>query len=605
MANNFLQSKIVAGSTSSTWAQAYSTLNLFIVLSLEKTDDNEEVNIATVGKNTLEKLQREFFALDEKKLVDIKEAVEKTTTNIGENINYSIILTTIKENALYIVTAGEGSVVIKRGKKTGTVANGEKGEVASFSGPVEESDLIIIQTHGFSEKIPTQKLSNLLDGVEVLEISESITPLILEEPKGTEAAIVVEYKNEEEQESKEEEPEIKEPEAIAPTPKEKTPETPFRQEMQLSLKKPSFFGKILSKKKIIILFIILLLIGGLYGGITYEKNKQEKAKNQVLLDSALAPAQKKYDEAIALASLNKGLALDNLDQAKQMLDGEKDKFKPSSTERTKIDDFLKKIDDKINELDSGTSAKNQTTIFKPNSDIKQIANLTLKGDDLIVADQNNGKVLFLSKDGKPGKTIETNIKNITLLSADKEQIFALGDGGVYKITKTAGKSQKIISLSSLSDITSLDIFLGNVYLLNSPDKNVEKYATSNFQKGSYFTKDTSLSASPVSMSIDSSIWVLGDNGKVYKFTKGQEDSFSIQGFSKSISKNSIIYTDTDFGNIYILDKDNRRIIVIKKDGTYQSSIEINSLKNISSFAVDEANKKIYILSDNKISSVDF
>ena len=61
------------------------------------------------------------------------------------------------------------------------------------------------------------------------------------------------------------------------------------------------------------------------------------------------------------------------------------------------------------------------------------------------------------------------------------------------------------------------------------------------------------------MTIDASVWIL-DSGKVRKFTKGKEDSFTVSGLTKDIGPSSQITTGIDYSNIYILDPSNNRII---------------------------------------------
>ncbi|MCL4419162.1 hypothetical protein M1146_03610, partial [Patescibacteria group bacterium] len=106
--NNFSLSQVVANSTETTWSQVYSTLNLFITISLK--DNNQQI-VVSLGKEILEKLQREYFAIDKKNLSSIKKAVENVVKNIDTGIDYSIILSVLINNILYVVIASEGYVV--------------------------------------------------------------------------------------------------------------------------------------------------------------------------------------------------------------------------------------------------------------------------------------------------------------------------------------------------------------------------------------------------------------------------------------------------------------------------------------------------------------
>ena len=192
MDENILLSKIVANPGEGTWSQAYSTLNLYIVLSVKS--EKPEVGIVTEGKELFEKIQREYFSLDQKNLKNIKEAVDQALATLEDKSRISVILATIINNVLYLVITSQGKVILKRGGKVGTVAEGEVGQTFAFSGEISPNDIIILETGDFAEKIPVSKLAELLDSLEVAEISENLAPLIHENPLGTEAAIILQYK---------------------------------------------------------------------------------------------------------------------------------------------------------------------------------------------------------------------------------------------------------------------------------------------------------------------------------------------------------------------------------------------------------------------------
>ena len=195
MSHKILHSKIVATPTESTWSQAYSTLNLYIVLSIKGTTTDEK-NIVAEGKELFERMQREYFSLDEKNLKNIKQSVEDAIDAQEKKHEISVVLTTVTDNILYIIIAEKGQVILKRNGKLGAIAEGISGEISAFSGELKNDDIIILETDDFSGKVTTEKLSESLEGHEFNDIAENLAPLIHEEALGTEAAIVLEYKTE-------------------------------------------------------------------------------------------------------------------------------------------------------------------------------------------------------------------------------------------------------------------------------------------------------------------------------------------------------------------------------------------------------------------------
>lgn len=606
MKDHILLSKVVANSTENTWAQAYSTLNLYVVASLQKTDGTEN-NMASSGKNILERIQREFFSLDKKNLVNIKEAVRKTVEDIESGVLYSIVLATVSQNVLYIATAGDGSVVLKRRDKIGIIGKGKKMEVVSFSGFLENNDIIILQTHGFSNKIPVSKLYEAIDNLRTFEISENIAPIIHKESQGTEAALILEYQKAAVLEALPEEG--KEEESIQNISRVKIPQinSPFK-------KIPEFIKifklRAFPKKKKIIGIVIILLCFVFFAGVILEKRAREQTNNTTIFNNIIKQAQEKYDTGNKLLDVNKNLALDDFNGAKQILESSKTKFKEGSEELKRVNSLLSQINEKLNTASGVISVNNPKTVFDiKDSKLKQIGQISIKGGKLKIIDSNNGYLVIASENsGNIEKEIQLEKGTSKSITGDDNYIYVLLDNGIYRIDKNNYSDKKIVSSQNSSFNTEMDTFLGNIYTINSNDKTIDKYATPNFDKFSYFTKNTVL-VNPISISIDGSIWILEASGKkglqIRKFTKGTEDNFSITGFVSKIGKNSLIYTDSDYSNIYILDKDNQKIFIFNKNGQFQNQLDIKGIGKINSFCVDENNKTIFAATSDRVYSFGF
>lgn len=581
MDQNILLSKIVATPTETTWSQAYSTLNLYVVLSLENQGDE---SIVTKGKELLEKIQREYFSLDEKNLSNIKKSVENALEGV-EKESASITLGTIHEDNFYIIIAGKGEVVLKRGGKIGIIAKGDSSEISAFSGNITNDDIIVLETNDFATKIPAEKLSGLLNSPDVSEVSENIAPLIHEESKGTEAAIIIQYKN---IESSVEE------KLIPPTQEESIEEIGHEENSKFKLPTIRIPDlrinlKTLSRRNLILIAIIALVVI-LVGSIFIERVRQESDKRNKVLLEILTPAQKRFDDAVSLISLNKGLAYEEFDSIKTTLEEARSKFDPKSSEIKKIDEFIGKVEEKIGELGAGSTISNQKTLLEN-------VNFVSARSGLVAIDEN-GKIYILSKSGDKDKTFDSKNLNAKSFISDDKSIYVLGDNGITRTNKSTGSTTTIVK--NPDGVLSIDIFGTNIYGLNTKDKTVDKF--SGESKSSYFTESVKLN-NPSDLTIDSSVYVL-DGSKIRKFTRGEEDSFSIQGITGEIGINSKIFTSPDFTNIYVLDPKNARIISIKKDGEFNKQYSWKNLSTATSFSVDEENETIYVVSDSKLYSFD-
>lgn len=351
MDNNISFSKIVATPTLNSWSQAYNAGKLFAVLSLEKTAelpaDIESLNM--LGKDLLERLEQEFFTIENKNLESIKTAITNTFQNQIENINYSFTAGAFVNNILYLFALGNGRAFIKRGGNFGVALNSgniDPKAVTSSSGFLQEKDLIVLATESFSNEITNDDLNSSLNDTQPSEIAESLAPKIHKASDGRISAIVIKFGKPQVEEvldeGTEEQDEIKQ-EEIAEEQTEKSV-SPFQKYLTLlksKLRKPNF--KIVQNKKVfLIVAITIVIILGLSMFLTIQN--QNQAKMHLFFAKTYSDAQKKYDEGESLLDLNKSLAKDSLLAAQKLLNDNKDKFPEKSKELIQTQDLLKKIE---------------------------------------------------------------------------------------------------------------------------------------------------------------------------------------------------------------------------------------------------------------------
>lgn len=623
MNQDILLSKIVPNATETTWAQAYTTLNVYITLSIERAENKNTVT--TYGKDLLEKLQREFFALDEKTLENIKNAVGNVSSTIDNSYNYSILVGAIVKDILYIVIASEGKVVIKRNGKVGVIATGVKDELHGFSGKLMHDDIVILETGDFDNKLPISSLPEHLESNDVLQIAENITPLIHGDSKGTESAIILQFKNltdipksaqedfiiDDEKEEKVVEKNDYESDNLwikesktnnnmedldTDTPSRYEDATPDKPKKSL-IPKFNIPSINFASKKIIIGGVLILLIALLVGGITFQTNKANDDKKAIEFGKTFDPAKATFEEGVSLENLNKTLALEEYGNADRLVKSAMKNYDKSSKEYKQLEELSAQIATKISGIGGGGSAKNIKELVKATGDLKSITAITAKGGALLVLDKIGEQVATISDSGSLGKTYDIN-SNDTLISADKKYIYTMGSTAT-SIDRGNGKVTKI---TKSIDGDAFDIFGSNLYTLNSDD--ILKYRAPTYDSSSYFTEKVSFKSKPTDMSISGPIYVLEADGGIEKFTKGKKEDFALSGLAAPIGTGARLYTEPELSNIYVMDVKNQRVVVFNDEGEYQTQYEGSFIKGANSFAIDEENKIGYVLKSNTVYSFD-
>lgn len=552
--------KIVSTPTLNSWSQAYNAGGLFITLSLSREEANEDESLALLGKEILNTLEAEYFSLEEKKLKTIEQAVKASFEKVTKETRLDFALVSVVENILYAFTEGKSRIILKRGEKTGTVIT-ESDELKSASGYLEDKDLIILETEKFSKIVTDKTLLASLNSSPT-EIAEALSPEIHGTEDGGAAAIIIGYRKKEVTV-----PEAHEESIGGAIEKQEIATEKIKRKIKLPKISLAFLnGKFknpikLNSTRKIILGVVFLIIAILLFGIHSTIKKQGDQKIKLLFEESYNPAQKKFEEGENLLSLNKNLARDDFLAAQKLLNESKSKFKPGSKEEQQISDLLKKVEEnlasasEVNLVDAKEVDKNQSLLLA--SEIK-----------------NSDYNYFYSSDNK---------------------IYIGNDKEIAIDSKTIVKKD-----NNWASIGGLGVYLGNVYVLDKKE-GILKFASGSYSKSSYLSSDISPDFSKASsIAIDGSIYVLSTDGSIAKFLKGRLEDFKISGLDTSISSPTRIYTNADFDNVYILDNGNSRIVVLNKDGAYQAQYKAGIIKNAKDFEVLEKDKKIFILSGNKI-----
>lgn len=572
-------SKFVATSTDTSWAQSYSAGKLNIVLSLE--GNVEGVEITSLGKDTLEKLQREFFVIDQKNLESLKKLIGEVAKTVPSEITLSLVLATAVDDILYVVIAEPGYAVLKRGKTTSVIAQGKKGEILGFSGRLQPQDTILIGTADLFKTISPSDIGQALHLPTPDEVSENLAPYLHEKAKGTEAGII-----------------WKVPGLLI-----KEAETETQEIGQIEEKQKSYLSSFLTEviagilkmdRKYLIITAVVILVVFLIGSIFIEKNSRKQNEELKATQELIDQNKPKYEDSIALMSINKSLALDDLTDVKNAIEEGSKKFPANSAAGKKLQEFLNEINNAL----GGEGGTSEISLFYNSSDkgVKNVSAVSTKGK--IISVVGDGKGGTVSSGGDIEETFD--IGDAKGLTVDKDNIFVLSEKKVLKISRGNFKTDSIIDTDN-SPI-SVDTFGGNIYLLSKNDKTIYRYRPNNFSEEKYLSPDIELS-NPSSMAIDSSVYVI-DSGKIRKFTRGNEDNFSIKK-EGNFSMSSKIFTDIDYANLYVVDPDKKAVYVINKTGNQLNEFSLKGLKELTSIAANEKDKKIYVAANGNIYSISF
>ena len=98
--------------------------------------------------------------------------------------------------------------------------------------------------------------------------------------------------------------------------------------------------------------------------------------------------------------------------------------------------------------------------------------------------------------------------------------------------------------------------------------------------------------------------MLFSDGTIVKYVRGVKDVFVITGLDEALVEPIKIYTSPEVDNLYILDRQSTRVVVIGKNGEYQSQFRWPGVAGAKDLVVSEELKKILLLTGEKVFSLD-
>ena len=175
--------------------------------------------------------------------------------------------------------------------------------------------------------------------------------------------------------------------------------------------------------------------------------------------------------------------------------------------------------------------------------------------------------------------------------------------GIIRLDESSKGKIVIPKETQWGSIASMQIYSGNIYLLDGGNNALYKYPVTvdsygdrvSYFKGSYMDMDTQSS-----FAIDMSVYV-ANKDVVTKYTAGLKDDFKLSIPGKNIIIKKII-THTDQTELYLWDKTNGVLYVATRDGVYEKQVAAPQFSQATDIEV--YNNKVYLLIGAKLYSVD-
>lgn len=552
-------------------------------------------------------------------------ALEDIADEVVNEEVVSLVLLVPVGKVLYLVLRGGGRAYLKRGKELALLLD----KSGSLSGEVREGDTLLLASQGLTTTLSTGELAIIFDHLSPVDVAEKLT-LLLHEQRGVEAgaALIFQVASFVGFEEEDNEPTM----AVAqpPPPISQRSESPrhflsvvsqsriglrlrrilggrgtllFKRWSALLRERPGRKITVMVAVFLLSLFVVSVLLG---------VQRQATLTRSREVAEAMAAAQHAFDEGMALLPLNSVKGREKLAAAKATLEPLVDAISPRSREWKEVRALHQQIADSLTL--AMQAYRVELELFYDAGLLKsgaQVSALALAEESLVLLDERNRTIFHLLIPAKRGEVVAggEQYQGARLVALHGDRVYTLVSGGIHLARLSDKKTVPTLvpKSSEWGTIGALVAYGGNLYLLDTSRSRIWKYVAT--EKGfselrEYLNPDTLPDFSQATnMAIDGSVWAGTRIGKVLKFTLGKEATFLPQGVEPALGQYLEIYTSDATKNLYVLDRDNRRVVVLDKDGLYLAQYIWEQDLQPEELVVSESEKKILLLADGKLFSI--
>lgn len=524
------------------------------------------------------------------------KAAQEVAIKAHEDRVVSLALLVPVGQTIYIVLLGEGQVFLKRGDKMATLMD----QPGAISGEVRQGDTLVLMTKSVGGTLSHEEISSLFDHLDAATIAENMTIALHKHEAGPPsggggAALIMQIKG------------------LAPVEEEEPPSKPVNEKRPMRrFVIPSFWKRPMA---VVTALLVLLFVLSVVLGV----RRQLGQKVQADVARVLTDAQHAYDEGVALLELNPVKGRERLSVARDALAPLKESLSPTSAEGKAVGKLYTDVIDQLTIAMQVTHV--EPVLFYDFSLLKANAIITALGqnsDAVAILDTSAPSVGVITLPAKKGEIVAggANYQGARLLTMHGDSVFVLVLDGIHRASVQDKKTMTEVVKrdDQWGSIAALVSYGGNVYLLDTGKSRIWKYvATLRQDSGQagfsetreYLNPDTLPDLSRgTGMAIDGGVWVGTRDGKILRFREGHEETFAPRGVDPGLGKTLVVATTEEDKNLYVLDSDNKRVVVLDKDGVYLAQYVWTGSLAPTQLVVWEKLKLLLLLADGKLYSME-
>lgn len=568
--------------------------HLFGLISLQADSDSQQAS--DFGHQIIQKINKSYFsAPDDNLSQQLKNTLSLVTDDLDPQISYpTIIIAVVFKRTLHLAVYHTGHCILRRLNRISPVLTGQDKHITTISGPLQPEDILFFCTDSFFQKFTWSEIKNTLSKNSIQDIEENTLSVLysFEDQTNLSAALIQSHQQEATPQPEPDEPHLT-PDSPPPVPRPSSPPSFLK---KLFAKKDIYVShqqtlQINKRKKINILAALILLFALTISSVLgFRKNQAAKAEAQ------FQTLTQQIEETLKNARDVKNLNLDSAKELATQADALYQQIQLLNLHPEQIQPYQEQIQSLL--AQTGSSQQLDLQSFYDTSLINsqpQYSQMIFSSSNLCLMDSSFGRVDCLSlQRSHKNISISDDIKEALAILESNNNFYILTPRGISHLSKTLTTAK--IKFSDLTPaISPIDVQSWNsaVYLLSQ--NSILKFTPSgsDFSAGSSWLQagDSALD-NPTSLAINGKIWLLGSDGRLQPYIRGQPDSFKPSQQDQITDAKNLVTTMEE--NFLAFTAGQNLIYVYKKDGQFSAKYNLGD-KKIHDIAIDESTNTLYVL----------
>lgn len=241
------------------------------------------------------------------------------------------------------------------------------------------------------------------------------------------------------------------------------------------------------------------------------------------------------------------------------------------------------------------------------------AKLFAVGEELFTFDPATNAIVKMKTDGATERVTQTTegigfFTDGVVQDADKTIVLASNEGGLalFDSKDNSLLKQEVQLPTAESTLTALGLFGNRLYIFDATTDNIYLYNKTlrGYAGGQPWITDTGFAKDSIrSLAVDGNIYTLHEDGQVRRLFKGAASEFETAAVDVSLAGATRVITSEEKTYVYVIDPQNRRVVVLTKDGALAQQIYIDEAHNMRDAAVGPDEKMLFVLDGTRVLEV--